>query len=509
MGRTSLRATGLGTLGKSVTPWLAAVNERPRLTLAVIALLLAAQIRPWWLPEADGRSYLSMARSLATGGCMRNLGSPHLWYFPGYSLLLSPLYLAADPPFWLLSAFQWSAAIVFLAGVYCWATSVARSWAVWIAATCAVNEGVWIWTGRTMSEMAFMCGWIWSANAALALGRTRTVRGTVLRGFVAALLLALTSLIRPAGVLLALGFGLCLGWQAWRREISPRRALATTLLLGVPASAAVLGCLYRERQTATVVEGRTYLNNFGDSAAHPIAAYGEGLRIAIRDSGRVIVPGMFKAYQQGGWQDANLLVYVPVCAALAAGWWKLARETRDPLLLATPFYIALHIAYPYESGARFYVPLIPVFVTALVRLIAPLRGAGLLAVGVLFAAHLIAAVVYQTAIEGPRARQATAHWNEIQQVAGRLGRGADRVAAVGLAGDHTLMLELALDRRVARVPMDYATGIAEWIVTMRGAPDVRPFEAAFDTPTFSVRRRRPDRAPGASSISLNRRSRPE
>ena len=63
------------------------VNRHPRLWLGLFALLLIAQIRPWWIPQPDSRSYLSMARSLAVEGRMLNLGREHLWYFPGYSLL--------------------------------------------------------------------------------------------------------------------------------------------------------------------------------------------------------------------------------------------------------------------------------------------------------------------------------------------------------------------------------------------------------------------------------------
>ncbi len=153
---------------------LRAVNDRPGLWLTVLAIMLAAQIRPWWFPQGDGMSFLSMARSLAVDGQMTNMGSPHLWYFPGYSLLLSPLYFFGDHPFWLLSAFQWISAIVFMVGVYFWAREIVPDWAVWIAAIAIVNQGVWIHCARTMSEVPFMCGLIWSANAARLFSRSRS-----------------------------------------------------------------------------------------------------------------------------------------------------------------------------------------------------------------------------------------------------------------------------------------------------------------------------------------------
>ncbi len=59
---------------------------------------------------------------------------------------------------------------------------------------------------------------------------------------------------------------------------------------------------------------------------------------------------MFKAYNESGWLDPNLLIYVPACLALAWAWWRLTRETADPLLLGVPFYVLLHVVYPYEAG---------------------------------------------------------------------------------------------------------------------------------------------------------------
>src|ERR1700685_2781940 len=175
--------------------FLAVLNKRPALCLAVLGLMLAAQVRPWWLPQGDGMRFLSMARSLALEGRMRNLGSPHLWYFPGYSLLLSPLFLLSERPFWLVSAFQWCSAILFMVGVYRWARSVVPQWAVWIAGLSVMNQAVWTHCARTMSEVPFMCGLIFSANAGLFAARSRPGAKTILWGLLAAMLLAVHALI--------------------------------------------------------------------------------------------------------------------------------------------------------------------------------------------------------------------------------------------------------------------------------------------------------------------------
>src|SRR5580704_8997301 len=241
---------GPRTFSQSVNHALRDVNKRPGLWLTVLAILLAAQIRPWWFPQGDGMSFLSMARSLAVEGHMRNMGSAHLWYFPGYSLLMSPLYLISESPFWLLSAFQWTSAILFMIGVYWWARSVVPQWAVWIAAIAVANQGVWIHCARTMSEVPFMCGLIWSANAARAAQQSRSWRQAVPLALLPAALLTITSLIRPAGILLAVGFALCLGWKALRRQTSWGRAVGLTLLVGVPGSVAIGGFLIVDQAAA-------------------------------------------------------------------------------------------------------------------------------------------------------------------------------------------------------------------------------------------------------------------
>jgi hypothetical protein len=490
MSCSALPADGRRTPLESLERGLRAVNERPQFWLTLFALLLAAQIRPWWFPQADGRSFLSMAKSLAVDGHMRNLGRVNLWYFPGYSLLLSPLYLVGERPFWLISAFQWGSAILFMIGVYWWARSVAPQWAVWIAGLSVLNEGVWIHCARTMSEVPFMCGLIWSANAALAAARSRSWRRAISLGAVAAGLLAITSLVRPAGILLAVGFGLHLGWKAFHKETSWRRAAVLTLFFGVPGSLAVAGFLRMEHATATQQHTRTYLNNFSDSAANPLAAYVEGMRLAIRDSGRVFIPGMFKAYQEKGWRDLNLLVYLPACAILAIAWGRLVYETRDPLLLMTPFYVLLYVVYPYEAGARFYIPLLPVFAASLVRLVLSLPARRHFIVASVLCAHLMLAAGYWLMADAARGREAMDRWREIDPIAQTIDCRRDRVIALNASGDDVFMLELAIDRPIPFERCESMPAGVEWIVAKRNAPAVPEFESCVETDSLCLMRHR-------------------
>jgi hypothetical protein len=469
---------------------LRAVNDRPGLWLAVLAIILAAQIRPWWFPQGDGMSFLSMARSLAVDGRMTNMSSPHLWYFPGYSLLLSPLYLFGDHPFWLLSAFQWISAIVFMVGVYFWAREIVPEWAVWIAAIAVANQGVWIHCARTMSEVPFMCGLIWSANAARLFSRSRSWREAIPFGLLAATLLAITALIRPAGILLAVGFGLSLGWKALQRQTSWSRAIALTLVLGVPGSLAISEFLIADRAAAEAEHGRTYLSNFGDSAANPLASYLEGARLAIRDSGRVIVPGMFKAYQERGWRDLNLILYFPVCAACAFGWQRLVRTTIDPLLLMTPFYVLLYVLYPYEAGARFYIPLLPVFAAGFIPLLDLLPARRHILVAGAFAAHLVLAAGYWLTADSARGRVAMARWRELEPIAQSIAQKPECIAAADVSGDDVFMLELMLDHRIPFADHGPIPSTTEWLLAKRNAgPAAANFVRCTEAKSLCLMRR--------------------
>jgi hypothetical protein len=477
---------------------LLSVNQRPRLWLGLFMLVLLAQIRPWCIPQPDSRSYLSMARSLAEQGRMLNLGREHLWYFPGYSLLLSPFFLVSDHPFWLISAFQWIAAALLMVGVYYWARLIVPEWAVWIAALSAVNAGVWFHAPRVLSEVPFMCALVWSANAGIAACRSRSIGRTLVWTAVAAALLTMTALIRPAGMMLAVGFGMSFGWQALRRHVTWLRAATLTLALSMPAALCVAGFMRMEQATATQESARTYLSNFGDSARSPLASYLEGVRLAVRDSGRVVVPGMFKAYNETGWSDPNLLIYVPVCIGLAWAWWQVARRTADPLLLGVPFFVLLHIVYPYEAGARFFVPLLPVFVASLASLVKPQARRGMFAGATFCAAHMLIAIVYWLAVDSPRAEAEARQGDEIAAISRQIGRGSSHVGAIGLSDNEILMLELELDRRVAKRKAGAAAAGAEWFVSARRSELDVTYRVTLATESFALSRREtniPHRAP--------------
>jgi hypothetical protein len=159
------------------------------------------------------------------------------------------------------------------------------------------------------------------------------------------------------------------------------------------------------------------------------------------------------------------------------------------LLLMTPFYVLLYVVYPYEAGARFYIPLLPVFTVSLVRLVLSLPARRHLVVAALLCAHLVLAAGYELTVDAARARVATARWSEIDAIARAIVCRPDRVTALNASGDDIFMLELDLDRPMPFARPESISPDAEWIVANRKSPAVPRFELCAETDSLCLLRR--------------------
>lgn len=449
--------------------WIEFVNERPKLWLAACAAVSLLVVSPHWHPTADACSYLSMARSLAHEGRLLNLGRLQLWYAPGYSILISPLFLISDRPFWLLTAAQWGMAVLAMFGAYRWAKTIAPQAAVWVAALGLVNVKVWMHCCRTLSEMAFACCLIWTANLLLPLTQTRS--GRTGRVVVAAGLLMLTCLVRPAGITLAAGLGIAMLRAAHRQVLSWSRAIAVTLAVGVPAALLLLGFILRERSLAAAAEGNTYLDNFAVATSSPWESYQAGLQMAVSDVGRLLVPGMFNAYSDRRWLDWNMAVYLPLAIVVLAGWLRLARATVDPLIHLLPFYVVLHAVYAMDAGTRFYVPLVSLLALCTWAAANRLGTHRLRIAGLLMLAHLGVAVGHRLANDMPRIAEFQHEWADVEAIAAAIGDDRDAVVlddSVSLSTE--AQLEFLLDRPVRRGNLHEITGSPQprWYLSNAG-----------------------------------------
>jgi hypothetical protein len=433
--------------------WLAAQSAHPLPWLAVFAILLAAQVSPWWYPTPDATTYLSMARGIALAHRLSNLGSIHLGYPPGYPLVISPAFLISGRPFLVVSFIHWVMAVIFMAGVYRWIRSLAPAAALLLTGLVMVNVALWIYYRRTLSETAFMAAMIWTVlalNSALEADSARAAARWTCIG--TALLIAL-ALIRETGVLLAAGFAMAALLDIRDGKLRWTRGLSMTAALAAPAIAAVAAFLIYDLATARAAPSAvfgTHLSGFFDAPTPMLARVIEGLRLRISEAGRLVVPGMFKAYAgHGQWLHVDMLIYLAVFGAVAIGWWRLIRRRRDVLAATAPFYFALYVVWAFDADTRYLLPLLPLLAVCLWFVIEPFTHWRLSVLAMLLVAHLAVALGYWTTVEIPRAIACDDEWAPVAALAPDLKDGADLVVATHQVPQCArLMLSFLIDRPV-------------------------------------------------------------
>ena len=440
----------------------------------LLVALLAAQVGPWWYPTPDGSMYLSTARSIAGRARLSALGSAQLAYPPGYALLISPAFLTGERPFLAISALHFFLATLLLGGVYRWTSRWCSDAALLVTALVMVHVSLWVHYRRTLSELAFFTAFMWSVNLLDRVLASTSLRRALAAAAPASLLLALTCLIREAGIVLAAGFAA----GVLRRSIHDQRGWAPGFLalavIGAPALVGVAAFIsYDEHaKTAAFVPVGTHLDGLRAAAAVWPEQTIEGLRMRASEIGRLVIPGMFKASGvRGHWLDINMAVYLPVVFALLTGWWRFARRHCEVLALTFPFYLAAYVLWPFDGGTRYLLPLLPLLFASVWMLLEPLPRYRLVVLALLVGGHLDVAAGYWLAIDAPRARACDEQWAAVDTLAEQIRPGAAVAAAAGVPECVRLMLEFALDRPV-RTATDGGHGGAnsEWLIMPRGNP---------------------------------------
>lgn len=450
---------------------LASVERHPHRWLAACAVLLATQISPWWFPTPDSCSYLSMGRSLAETGTMTNLGSPHWRYPPGYSLLVSPLFLVEARPFLLISLLHWALAVLWTWGVYFWAKRLTGTGAIWIALLAAVNALVWIHIRQALTELAFMTLLIWTVVLMATLVPTSPWRSIAWRAALAAAMVATLVTIRQSGMVLAAGFGMALGIEALKGRATWWRAITLSLVIVLPGLVVVLGLLHVDASQAAALGNDPYVAGFTQASQGIVGQVLEGVRLRISDVGRLTIPGMFKAYgPPGRWLDASWIVSFVAFLVVSAGWWRFAKCGADVLVWMWPFYFALHCVWAWDSGARYLVPVIPLLVAGLWFALASLPAWRVRIVAGLLVCHGMITVGYWATKSLPRTRALAANWSLLDEMAATIATESGPIESEGLEYHVRLMLQLATDRPVVpREESHISAARAHWLVQPRGS----------------------------------------
>jgi hypothetical protein len=464
-----------------VEDWLARQNHRPLRWMALLALLLAIQISPWWYPTPDAAAYLSIARGIATAHRLSNLGGAHLAYPPGYPLLISPAFLVSSRPFVILSFIHWLMALTLMLGVYRWTRGLAPEAALLLTGLVMVNVALWIYYRRTLSELAFMAVMIWTVIVLDSALQGSNRRSRARRAALGGMLLVALAMIRETGALFALGFAVAAILLVRDGKLRWTEGLWMSAILAAPAGAAVGAFLLYDLATARAVPGSlfgTHLSGFLDPATPLAGRVIEGLRLRISETGRLLVPGMFKAYAgHGQWLNIDVFIYLAVFALIAAGWWRLIGRRRDVFAATLPLYFVLYAVWAFDADTRYLLPVLPVIVASLWFAIEPLTRRPLTALAALLILHLAVALGYWATIELPRGRRCNYEWASIEGLVPALKGQSGTVVAVHQVPECArLMLSYLIDRPVPerRSPRDFAG--ARWVVVPAGSDALPGFQ---------------------------------
>ena len=457
--------------------WLARQSEEPLRWFVATAILLAVQISPWWLPTPDSAAYLSIARSIATDHALRMFGYRHSAYPPGYPLLISPAFWLGPEPFLAISMLQFLIALILMWGLYRWLAEQTAEGALFLTLLVMVNVTLWTYYHRPLSELAFVTTALWAVvTLDRALDRA-TARGRTCLLLIGAALLVLLALIREAGVLFAFALGATLVLRVRHRTLRTAIALAASAIVLLPAVAAVIGfVIYTQVTFATTHVFGTHLSGLFNNPVPLARRLSNGLRLQIDGIGRLLVPGMFKAYGYG-WVDVNTLIYSVICIPLAIGWYRWIVRRPDPYALVVPLYLLLYVIWDFAADTRYVLPLLPPLVVALWYFVEPFRRHRLTMIAVLTGLHLVIAMSYWLALELPQAHECARQRQLIHQLAPAAAGHAGPIVATKQVPECTrLFLALTLDRPVAVVrPNLSAIGPARVLLTTAGDQRVDGF----------------------------------
>ncbi len=447
--------------------------------MAMLALLLAIQISPWWYPTPDATAYLSIARGIAVNHRLSNLGGVHLAYPPGYPILISPAFLVASRAFMAVSIIHWLMALIFMAGVYRWTHRLAPQAALLLTGLAVINTAYWIYYRRTLSEIAFMTVMIWTVVALDSALEAGTRGARAIRAAAGAVLLVAMALIREPGILFAPGFVVAAFLCVRDGKLRWPGALGMTAEVAAPAAAGVVAFMIYDRATARAAPSRvfgTHLGGFLDPSTPVFQRVAEGLRLRISEVGRLVVPGMFKTYAaHGQWMNVNVFIYLAVFVVIAAGWWRLIRR-RDVFAATMPLYFALYVVWAFDADTRYLLPLLPAIMVSLWFAIQSVTRFPLTVLAALLLLHLAVALGYWTTVEIPRGRECNNQWASAESFASVIKDNPGMAVATHQVPECTrLMLSFLIDRPVPeRIdPNDFPD--ARWILEPAASPDLAGF----------------------------------
>jgi hypothetical protein len=387
---------------------------------------------------------------------------------------------------------NWIMAILFMIGLYRWTLKLVPEAAPLLTGLTMVNATLWIYYRRTLSELAFVTVMIWTVNALDRTLDASSVHEHVLVTLVGCALAVYLSMIREVGALFVVGFAIAICASAYEGDQKLRSALANGALVAIPALLAVIGFVAYDQFT---FEGQrnhfgTHLNGFLHPRLPLQQGISEGLRLQISAIGRLIVPGMFNAYGHS-WLNINTFIYICIAAGIAVGWSRLVRQRIELLTYTLPLYVTLYAVWGFDAGTRYMLPMLPILMVSVWKLIEPYRSCRLSVLTALLVLHVSVAFGYWRIVEIPWGRQCNQLWPEVTAITSFTKHEPGPVAIAGKSPVcMRWMLSFALDQQVFDINADEtALESSEWIVVPIEDPKPWSFQMVAKIGTYKLLRR--------------------
>lgn len=348
----------------------------------------------WWEPGKDARGYLSMAWSLAREGRLLLYGDPSLHYGFGYSVVLTPAFwLGADSPWPWMAVLHTAVASLWMLLIYRWAKRlVSPRSALVTAVLCSVMFAAVHYHRQVLSDFVFVTLFL---LACVAMPTLTQAGGKRWGGYALAGLGVMGAVLtRQAGVVLAAGAGMAAmhaWWASGRGGLAKQpgsgesgvwRARGAVIWSGVFAGLPALLAFgfQKSRQQGRSEDLPTYTDQIlrpipedverAGGMFEPMSRFEQvntGVYCRVEEFGRMLLPGGQGLHSDpANWLHPMQLIYLPLAVWLLVGWWRLLRRSGDVYLWTLPFYVALHVIWPYQQGTRYMLPMLPMAVLVLV-----------------------------------------------------------------------------------------------------------------------------------------------
>jgi hypothetical protein len=315
----------------------------------------------------DTEHYVTLARDIATGTPYEVNGRPEMRFPPGFPLLLAPAALLARGSFAAIT--RWAALLASSVFLLTWLYVRRREprFALPIAVLTAVcMPFLNLAAGNPMSEpiyLAFTLALLLWADRWYGGGRAKRSWGWLALG---GLLLIALPAIRTIGVAAVAAAGMMFVAEALQRDPGSPRGRLRDALPFVAGAGFVLAWLLWTRAHAVGwygVADRGYLNDLLQSNPHhPDLGRATGMQLLERMVNNFLIQAAHAvelltpvSWMKPGWVSPAMLV-VPV---VIAGWWQELRAGDRFGALYFLCYMGILLLWPYDEGARFLLPAVP------------------------------------------------------------------------------------------------------------------------------------------------------